>query len=113
MSDDDMTIADYLRAAADRVLSGGWQQRGFGNRKGPDGPVCILGAVQYVSGWPMSYSSDSYDLLNRLETWLMATSRPLRGSLDLADWNDKRGRTADEVVALLLIAADEWEARRQ
>lgn len=75
-----------------------------------DGRVCAMGAIASVEGCT-GYSASSagnlpnYD--NAANRILMALGRPLSAVAPnvVGYWNDERGRTAEEVTALLRYAA--------
>jgi hypothetical protein len=93
----DMTPSDVLRAAADKIITDGWLQREIGDTHG-HGPVCALGAVIATNvGW-------------HAEDRVLDALRQRTHGLLLSDWNNKPGRTKDEVIELLLTVADELEA---
>jgi hypothetical protein len=99
----DMTVADVLRAAADRVQIGGLHKGDFGDYGGY-GPVCIVGsiyAVRYVCGATDPLPPPFGDAIDTVGVLI---------GCDAGAWNDLPRRTSDDVIAALLSAAAEWEA---
>jgi hypothetical protein len=101
-----MTPAEVLRAAAVLLSApGAWNQHRwacdiFGDWCAPTNPAavcwCLRGAIAHVVGSMMTeHVGPAEDVLRR--------SLHRDG---LAQWNDTRGRTADEVVAALIAAAE-------
>lgn len=104
--------ADVLDRAANIIERNGWYQGSYFDRYALDGerspndcPVCTLGALNVALG-ALNPSHD-VDLNGPAE---MALRRYLNlddsdGADSLADWNDRRCRTAEQVVAALRAAA--------
>ena len=96
-------VAADLRAAADVLRRDGWTQGAYLNSD--TGCRCLVGALDYVYGrrgvgWMGDSSeSEAYDALEAV----IGDQSPIA-------WNDRRGRTADEVIAALEAAADAAEA---
>lgn len=95
-----MTLLDALKATRDWVADHEWIQgdwcRVLGT--GPDGEVfgyCLLGSVQKVTteypGGYMRVRDALSEYLGSLYGWWSS----------VADWNDREGRTKDEVLVLL------------
>lgn len=84
----------------------GWRQGDYGGRKwtGSDCPACIWGALMTASD---SYSPEVelYSTLNNAFNSLSPDQYVL-GPGSLVIWNDKTGRTKEEVIALLEKAAE-------
>lgn len=85
-----MTPADVLDAAADQIERHGWAQLVFDAK---DGSRCVLGAINRVVGSTYIQRDRSKELL-----WAYIGQSPMY-------WNDKPGRTADEVIETLRKAA--------
>ena len=83
---------DRLRAARQYIIDHGWIQ---GALVRSDGCVCLMGALS------LSGPTDDYDLYSDAHYALIKTVRS-----GLPYWNDKPGRTKDEVLAALSSAAD-------
>jgi hypothetical protein len=102
-----MTAADVLLAAARVIRDRGWYQGGFVDPTRPDdGPVCLDGALFVAAGG----ACDAFDAA----VWAAARSAlrlsaGLTGDGALQRWNDQPGRTADQVILALEIAALELE----
>lgn len=104
----DVSTADVLREAADRISQpGAWAQGAIartagGQECGAVSPFacswCAIGAIYLVSPNP----------LLRRDAQAMAEALVPGG--DLARYNDARARKATTVARLLRKAADEWEA---
>lgn len=107
----DMTPADVLRAAAERLRAQGWRQGAYGNWRKPDGgPCCLRGAI-----WAAQFAitGDELKVVNDDAHRAMdaAVYRESAGRHEAcAGWNDAKGRTADDVIRLLLATAAELEA---
>lgn len=94
-----LTASEVFRRAADYLEKHGWLQDDFGEI---GGPCCVVGAMQAVKGhapgaphrgderWGVKRE---VDVLSR---YLDTNPEP---------WNDRNGRTKDEVVAALRKAA--------
>ena len=100
-------VARDLRAAAEVLERDGWTQGVYGDERGCR---CQAGAmIVAVSGQPwMSLTSLTPEQFGR---WTTA-ERFFHRFLDAEPmgWNDEPGRTAAEVIAALLAAADAAEA---
>lgn len=101
------TAAD-LRAAAKLLVEKGWTQGYYAHdAAGNDTEAntkdavcfCALGALARVRG--VSFPSD-------VDPMALALCRVI-GTRDVDSWNDAPGRTAEEVIAALLAAADAEE----
>ncbi|MCW2900031.1 MAG: hypothetical protein JWO67_2296 [Streptosporangiaceae bacterium] len=99
-------VAADLRAAADVLRRDGWTQ---GSYHGPGGCHCALGALVVAT------TGEELDPDEDPEVWSVRYS----GAVEVLEkytkrhtpqWNDAPGRTADEVIAALLAAADAAEA---
>ncbi len=90
MDGDDMEPEDVLDAAADYLKIFGWM-RGIAGEDG--GPRCAMGAVWSVVG--VSPSSGR-------AAKLLMDSQVID---NIGVWNDRRGRTCDEVVDAMRTAA--------
>lgn len=84
-----MTIPEILRAAAERIRTGGWCQGRLGDC---DGPVCALGAIKVaMGGHPLGALGDTG------RAALKAVNETV-GADSLVLWNDAPGRTAEQVI---------------
>ncbi len=83
-------ISRNLLRAVDYIQQHGWCQ---GEAFGPNGTVCMLGALDKTRGHAITY--------------LKAIDRliPLIGGIPINRWNDAEGRTKDEVITKLREAA--------
>jgi hypothetical protein len=121
----DMTPAHVLRDAALYLERHGWT-RGllYADHLAVIPPACAVGAIRYAMfGSPVITATNEqmtqadpivsvladyvYDPDNPppdIDTW--ASEHP---NAVVTDWNDTHGRTADEVIAALRAAADDWD----
>ena len=93
----EVTAADVLERAADLLEEFGWCQGQFGSKG--YGSFCAIGAIFEAS----------VDLSNRNFSALAAPLGYKDGSdlgASLSRWNDREGRTKEEVVALLRSGAE-------
>ncbi len=116
-------LATDLRAAAEVLRRDGHCKRQYHTK---DGRHCAEGAIglatgiqerQAGGGWRWSGTLEQHvrykAALNALESWLTAHHHaPYRVLVGARHWNDKRDRTADEVIAALEAAADAAEAEQ-
>lgn len=89
------TVAEACTMAADHLEAYGWIQREFGE---PGGPACMEGAIRIVTR-----ASTSPVAGDEAQTGLMwATWHTVRDHIgrDPGTWNDRDGRTADEVITV-------------
>ena len=103
-----MTPAETLRKAADVIRERGWYQGDF--EKYPGGPCCASEAIYRASGVYSGNYSDQRQLLSKAFDFL-SEAAGLSPSELIAPWNDAPERTADEVIAALLKAADLAEGK--
>lgn len=89
-------VADVLLRAADVLETDGWCQLTGVDSKGRR---CIVSALGLASG----EGAGSGQLWAQAN---LAVLRQLGNDLLLSAWNDERGRTADEVTALLRATAE-------
>lgn len=87
-------VAADLRAAAEVLRCDGWTQ---GELTDANGCHCVLGAFYKAGCLAMPGAADQ-------------VFRDHIGVGSLAAWNDREGRTAEEVIAALEAAADAAEA---
>lgn len=118
------TPADTLRVAAGYLDEHGWTRcRFFDNDEEPQPAACLVGAVRYaVYGYPnaelsldrpLGHHVDKalyvlagflgVDVLDGLEPWLDCTADAVQA------WNDRPGRTAEQVTQAMREAADVYE----
>jgi hypothetical protein len=111
-------VAADLRAAAEVLRRDGWTQRSYHS---DNGCHCALGAIAIVTGYhdmkrgPRS-GGDWPELgcmvggrPGSAAEWLGEFLNGHPSASVVVDWNDKYGRTADEVIAALEAAADAAE----
>ena len=84
------TTAEILRAAAHRVRQG-WCQGGYSDGQ----RLCAIGAVDYAAQGDDDVLCDA---LERLRTIL--------GHVSIVQWNDSKGRTAEQVAQAMEHAAE-------
>jgi hypothetical protein len=100
--------ATDLEAAADYIDDHGWTQ---GMLENQDGQVCLRGAIAHICQHNSSLYVSEMKILNRQElnavvavqNYLDTGLNPYRSTA--TNWNDQRGRTADDVTAALRKAA--------
>lgn len=86
-------VADKLREAREYLVRHGWNRNGY---EGPDGSVCMMGAVNAVVG-SSPYDGEREDIIGPMRGLLLRgaeTSVPYP-----AWWNDAPERTQAEVLA--------------
>lgn len=100
-----LTVPEVLRQAEQVIAERGWCQEDFTDR---DGHVCALGAVNVVltgQPWHEVVPDDIAALRKAIELVLS-----MEVGESVPDWNDADHRTADEVRAALLAAAQRAES---
>lgn len=101
MSDD--TVEEVLRKAVEILDERGWYQGYY--RDIQTGRVCSIGACAEALG---TNPGEPTPMFNRVWTFLdHYVERKFERHGNFVAWQDKDGRTVDEVKALLLAAADE------
>lgn len=114
-------MSNVYREAAEYLRRNGWTQyqmyKGFRGTDTFSGEACISGAV-YAACAGVSRVLSMSDVMP-VKAWPEALSF-LSGMVGADDrdsgivgWNDKAGRTSEEVIALLEQAAEKTEADRQ
>jgi hypothetical protein len=93
-------VADRLRAAADLLATNGWIQ---GQPSDEHDRYCMAGALYAVTDAEGVYLAASQAVREHLND-LDATS------WGLVSWNDRAGRTAEQVIAVLRETAAEEDA---
>jgi hypothetical protein len=106
------TIADVLEDAADHIERHGWQQGAYGTA---GAPTCLRGAVRAVQVGLLGRAGceQESDVLAYAATaigpdigWTMvATGDPYVDAVLIPSWNDRDGRTQQEVLDVLRKAA--------
>jgi hypothetical protein len=128
-----LTPADILRGAARYLQLHGWTQgnlyadTGHTTNASPFGvAACALGAIgmaalgkrvqddpEFPDEWReyqrASNALDDYLTITGAKNTVPAPNGESPDAASVGDWNDAPGRTAEEVIAALLAAADEWE----
>ena len=83
--------------AIDVLKERGWHQ---GQEQGPDGSVCLLGAVGVAcTGNAYMWGRENYHLVSQT-----------LGLTRVGSWNDDPERTEEDVILALKHAAEAWEA---
>jgi len=119
MTDYPTEPADVLEAAADLLESKGWQQGAFDNAVNPDDSTafCALGAIRAVTGYSLAkrnYIRDGdYALYRERYRYTLQASVALgaKVGLDVPAWNDRPGRTAEEVIDVMKHVAKDLRNR--
>lgn len=118
MTDQQMATSDVLYKAADLIDFDGWHQGGYAPDQTEDGtsmeglPACALGALYKAAGKPLVWSTS-------VACWVghgdLAAIDVLAGHVGsyVPYWNDKNGRTAEEVIEALRAAAVIEAAREE
>jgi hypothetical protein len=103
----DYTVEEVLRKAVEILDERGWHQGYY--RHIPTGRLCSIGAcAEALDVNP----SEPTPMFNRVWTFLDDyVERKFERPGSFVAWQDKDGRTVDEVKALLLAAADEVVSR--
>lgn len=93
-------VADVLNKAADLIERDGWCQKHF---RGENGEHCLTDALMRAAG---CFPGDSFGTkaVSYGKAYDVLTRRVRRKNLVF--WNDKPGRTKDEVVVALRAAAE-------
>lgn len=101
----DRAARDVLRRAAEVLRSSGWCRYELGPANCAAGPHCALGAIHCVADRTSQVNElarrrlSAFLIERRGMPWMQQTSRVI------TEWNDRRTRTAEEVVAALEEAA--------
>jgi hypothetical protein len=93
-----VTIAEDLRAAAAVLRRDGWQQFDCGT---VDGPKCALGALHYVASGGAGTQGDKISTAAYARAQLANNVVSKRVGVWFPIWNDRYGRTEQEVIATL------------
>jgi len=107
MNEDTQDVIDTLNAAADHVrMKGLHNSGGWGAIHAADGPCCLLGSIQMVrpDGDPNFDSTSIWHQACEAVGAVLNDKSPHASRL-IAPWNDTLGRTADEVITVLMEAA--------
>lgn len=110
----ELTLPQVFRRAVELIDENGWTQ---GMYRSSSGCLCATGALAVALGGEIRRPDEDVDedalFTDRAaeELWSKACRRAGRavgGNIgDIVDWNDKPGRTVDEVKELLLWLAEE------
>jgi hypothetical protein len=111
--------ADILEAAADLLESKGWKQGEFMNAIDPDDATrfCALGAIRVVTGYSMAAKeyrqAGDYATYRERHRHSMEACLALAAKVgqDVPTWNDRPGRTADQVIDVMKHAAKDLRNR--
>lgn len=96
----DADIADVFRKAVENLKTYGWVQGAFGHR---DIGYCAFGAIKRAAG--CNHPILELLTVRRFIRWMFENGFADR--LDtIARWNDKPGRTKDEVILYMTKCAD-------
>jgi hypothetical protein len=103
-------VARLLNTAADELERRGWCQGDFGDDgSDPDGcRVCLDGALYAATtGSPFPDPADSYgnQVLRFRARELIREAARISSIATVTGWNDRRGRTAEQVIAAVRQAA--------
>ncbi|MBW6436708.1 hypothetical protein KZ829_23480 [Actinoplanes hulinensis] len=117
-----VTPALTLRGAADYLELRGWTQRYYYGKARPFPPACATGALGMAADGTVTNHSLWYGpasggdahrawryLLGYLAEHGETTSFSEPGLTSVADWNDQDDQTAENVIATLRAAADEYD----
>lgn len=112
-----MTAAEVFRLAMHVLRERGWRQGSLGH--GDGGPVCALGALNIGCGLPPETGSFDLDLLATDEVAALVetlidegrlTGKPHNDPWLIVAWNDREGRTVDDVLGAFERTAARLEA---
>lgn len=92
-----MNNVEILTRMKEILMDRGWCRGSFKNE---DGTVCLMGAITRTELLREMYTSRPYSTINLLEEPLDAL-REQMGEDSVLRWNDKAGRTFNEVIDLL------------
>src|SRR5205809_218053 len=100
-----MTNGEIFRKAAEYIREYGWQQEGIGVL---GGPRCVLGALCVPTMGDLNWNGDNYGTLSH-EVLEAASTLARRVGINVPNgegwrvwhWNDKSGRTKEQVIATL------------
>jgi hypothetical protein len=106
-----ITEREVLQNARDWLAKHNWQQYGYGDGDS----CCVIGAIAFANSGVFAVAPDDgrlclahdWCLMNACRDGIVEPASVLRGVIDrrcdgqLARWNDKLGRTKEEVLALL------------
>lgn len=122
MTDYPTEVADILDAAADLLQSKGWQKGAFSNATDPREATafCALGAIRAVTGYSMAAheyvesSGGDYAFYREKYMYAMQASVALAAKVgdNVPGWNDRPGRTAEEVIDVMKHVAKDLRNRR-
>jgi len=109
-----MNPSDILTAAAERLAKEGWMQGAYCAidrslcHTTPDsiGPTDLTGAIRAVNGGWWNHESDD------AKAEAKEAVRDAIGGGYLGDWNDEDGRTVEEVIGILKLAAERCKTER-
>ena len=99
-------VSEVLDRAADRIEAGGWCQAAFRD----EGRFCALGAIINVAV-AMRLGSGALTDIEALVDPALAALAAAVGEDGVMGWNDRPGRTQEEVVAMLRAVAATERAR--
>lgn len=104
-------VAADLRAAADVLERDGWIRGSLHKLASCGGGHCALGAIHVATGVVDDWGEEAQTAYQRAADAERLLTRHLNIG-PLPAWNDRPGRTADEVIAALRDAADRAEAEQ-
>jgi hypothetical protein len=90
-----------LREAAEVIKQRGWIQ---GRLRDKQGRVCAIGAISHVFDTDLALRCGAVGAEQNLRKYLSIDGGD---EITIASWNDKPGRTKEEVVQAMLHVADE------
>lgn len=100
----DMKPSEICDKAIKVLKKRGWYQGGFSDGT-PNGPVCIIGAINVARGVPPSGSGVmSFPYVVRVEIELQIWE-------SIASWNDSKGRKLEDVLKLLKTCSKSLKAK--
>lgn len=101
-----MTVSETLNKAADLIEERGWNGRNSGGdpwgTRSENAPICLEGGIVAAAGLTRDHIGS---MLLRGCAAARAVHQYLQISGELWAWNDKSGRTAEEVIEVLRSAA--------
>jgi hypothetical protein len=107
-----MNTSEVLNRAADLIQSRGWTQEAKGGwfpEPNADTPVCAEGAIRLAVAeagmWATAKTSICHALSDYLGDLYPECFNPISGRVIVFNWNDRKGRTAEQVLEAMRAAA--------
>lgn len=120
----DCSPAETLRAAAQYLEQDGWIQGAYYDLDGPAAMfippadllgaigICVYGYAADLDSAEFTPKSPIFHAARRVLTDYLDQAGELDDGDNLSDWNDKPGRTAEQVIEVCRYAADAYDRTR-